>query len=138
MAVPGSYDWKSPERTLTGFRAQVASRRKSMHVIEVRALPMTAAVGSIEAYILASRGLSPLTQEVEFGLANRYRDDNDLDAARQLILSHLRLLISVARGYLGYWPNMADQSWAKAIHSYYGVLPYWDDHEWTGPHTGER
>ncbi|MBK7954669.1 MAG: RNA polymerase sigma factor RpoH [Candidatus Accumulibacter sp.] len=79
-----------------------------MQVIEGRALPMTAAVGSIEAYILASRGFSLLTQEVEFGLANRYRNDNDLEAARQLILSHLRLVISVARGYLGYGLPHAD------------------------------
>lgn len=49
-----------------------------------------------------------MTREEEFRLASRYRDDNDLDAARQLILSHLRLVISVARGYLSYGLPHAD------------------------------
>lgn len=49
-----------------------------------------------------------LTREDEFRLASRYRDDNDVDAARQLVVSHLRLVISVARGYLGYGLPHAD------------------------------
>jgi RNA polymerase sigma-32 factor len=62
---------------------------------------MAAAVGSIDAYIQAARQFALLTRDEEFLLASRYRGTNDLEAARQLILSHLRLVISIARGYLG-------------------------------------
>ncbi|MDR1162454.1 MAG: RNA polymerase sigma factor RpoH, partial [Candidatus Accumulibacter sp.] len=44
----------------------------------------------------------------EFRLAGRFREKNDLEAARQLVLSHLRLVISIARGYLGYGLPHAD------------------------------
>ena len=72
------------------------------------ALPATAAVGSIDAYIVAARQFSMLTRDEESRLASRYRDKNDLDAARQLIVSHLRLVVSIARGYLGYGLPHAD------------------------------
>jgi RNA polymerase sigma-32 factor len=49
-----------------------------------------------------------LSQEEEFDLATRFRNDNDLDAARQLVLSHLRVVVSVARGYAGYGLPQAD------------------------------
>ena len=65
------------------------------------ALPATAAVGSIDAYIVAARQFSMLTRDEESRLASRYRDKNDLDAARQLIVPHLRLVVSIARGYWG-------------------------------------
>ena len=72
------------------------------------ALPTISAVGSIDAYIQAARQVPMLTEEQEFGLATRFRDEGDLGAARQLILSHLRLVISVSRGYLGYGLPHAD------------------------------
>ncbi|WP_291993655.1 RNA polymerase sigma factor RpoH [Candidatus Accumulibacter sp. ACC003] len=72
------------------------------------ALPTISAVGSIDAYIQAARRIPMLTEEQEFGLATRFRDENDLDAARQLVLSHLRLVISISRGYLGYGLPHAD------------------------------
>ena len=72
------------------------------------ALPATAAVGSIDAYIVAERQFSMLTRDEESRLASRYQDKNDLDAARQLIVSHLRLVVSIARGYLGYGLPHAD------------------------------
>jgi RNA polymerase sigma-32 factor len=72
------------------------------------ALPATAAVGSIDAYIVAARQFSMLTRDEESRLASRYQDKNDLDAARQLIVSHLRLVVSIARGYLGYGLPHAD------------------------------
>lgn len=72
------------------------------------ALPTVSAVGSIDAYIQAARRLPLLTEEEEFSLASRFREENDLDAARQLVLSHLRLVISIARGYLGYGLPHAD------------------------------
>ena len=77
-------------------------------MIPALAIPTVPAVGDIEAYIQAARRFSLLTREEEFGLATRYRAENDLDAARQLTLSHLRLVVAVARGYLGYGLPHAD------------------------------
>ncbi len=70
--------------------------------------PSVYAVGSIDAYIQAVRQIPRLTEKQEFDLATRLRNENDLDAARQLVLSHLRLVISVSRGYLGYGIPHAD------------------------------
>ena len=66
------------------------------------------AVGNIDAYIQAAKQFPMLTEEEEFRLAKRLRDEGDLEAARQLVLSHLRLVISIARGYLGYGLPHAD------------------------------
>ncbi|GAB2887478.1 RNA polymerase sigma factor RpoH [Paralcaligenes sp. KSB-10] len=66
------------------------------------------ALGTIEAYISAVNRLPLLTQEQEVALGQRLRDDSDLDAARQLIISHLRLVVSVSRQYLGYGLAHAD------------------------------
>ncbi len=66
------------------------------------------ALGTIEAYISAVNRLPMLTQEQEASLGKRLRDDADLDAARQLITSHLRLVVSIARQYLGYGLAHAD------------------------------
>ncbi|MBI5436315.1 MAG: RNA polymerase sigma factor RpoH [Nitrosomonadales bacterium] len=72
------------------------------------ALPIPSAVGSLESYIQTVNRFPMLTQEEELGLATRFRQDNDLEAARQLIVSHLRLVVSVARGYAGYGLPQAD------------------------------
>ncbi len=72
------------------------------------AFPTVSAVGSIDAYIQAARQFPLLSEEEEFSLATRFRDEEDLDAARQLVLSHLRLVIAIARGYLGYGLPHAD------------------------------
>ena len=72
------------------------------------AFPTVSAVGSIDAYIQAVRQFPLLSEEEEFCLATRFREEEDLDAARQLILSHLRLVIAIARGYLGYGLSHAD------------------------------
>jgi len=66
------------------------------------------ALGTIEAYIGAVNRLPMLTQEQETDLAYRLRDKADLDAARQLVLSHLRLVVSISRQYLGYGLAHAD------------------------------
>ena len=63
-------------------------------------LPSTA--GSFETYIEAVSRFPLLTLEREQELARRYRDEDDLDAARELVLSHLRFVVKVARGYAGY------------------------------------
>ena len=72
------------------------------------AFPTISAVGNIDAYIAAAKRFPILTEEEEFRLATRFREEEDLEAARQLVLSHLRLVISIARGYLGYGLPHAD------------------------------
>jgi len=72
------------------------------------ALPMPSAVGNLDAYIQAANRFPMLSEAEEFSLARRFRDEEDLDAARQLVLSHLRLVVSIARGYLGYGLPHAD------------------------------
>ena len=70
--------------------------------------PVPSTAGSIEAYIQAANRVPMLSETEELSLARRFRQDDDLDAARQLVMSHLRLVISVARGYLGYGLPHAD------------------------------
>jgi len=64
--------------------------------------------GSLESYIQAANRVPLLSAEEEHSLGLRLREHNDLEAARTLILSHLRLVVSVARGYLGYGLPHAD------------------------------
>lgn len=71
-------------------------------------LGFSGALGNIDAYISAVNRLPMLTHEEEISLAKRLRDDNDLGAAQKLVLSHLRLVVSIARGYLGYGLPHAD------------------------------
>ena len=69
---------------------------------------MPSPVGNLDAYIRAVQHYPMLTEQEEQSLARRLRDQDDLDAARQLILSHLRLVVSTARQYLGYGLSHAD------------------------------
>lgn len=71
------------------------------------ALP-SVSVGSLENYISSVKGFPMLSHEEELDLATRFQRDNDLDAARKLVLSHLRVVVSVARGYVGYGLPQAD------------------------------
>lgn len=66
------------------------------------------ALGTIDAYISAVNRLPVLSADRETELGRRLRDQEDLGAARELILSHLRLVVSVARQYLGYGLPHAD------------------------------
>jgi len=59
-------------------------------------------LGNLDAYISAVNRLPMLSHEEEVSLATRLRNNNDLGAAQELVLSHLRLVVSIARGYLGY------------------------------------
>ena len=87
------------------------STRNSTALITARAdgaamaLP---AVGNLDAYISAVNRLPMLSAEHESDLARRFRDAGDLDAARELVMSHLRLVVSVSRQYLGYGLPHAD------------------------------
>ncbi len=65
-------------------------------------LVLAGPVGSLDAYIQAVGSVPVLSKEEEQALARRYHDDEDLDAARQLVLAHLRFVVHIAKGYLGY------------------------------------
>ncbi|HSS70362.1 MAG TPA: RNA polymerase sigma factor RpoH [Casimicrobiaceae bacterium] len=70
--------------------------------------PTPASLGSIDQYIQAVNRFPLLSAEQEVALGRRLRDHDDLDAARQLVLSHLRLVVAVSRNYLGYGLPQAD------------------------------
>ena len=71
-------------------------------------VPAPMAAGSLDAYIQSVNRFPILSAEEEKSLAERYRRDDDLEAARGLVMSHLRLVVAVARGYLGYGLPHAD------------------------------
>ncbi|VVE86384.1 RNA polymerase sigma factor RpoH [Pandoraea bronchicola] len=72
------------------------------------ALMLPGSLGNIDSYIQAVHRIPLLTAEEEQSLAKRLRESDDLEAARQLVLSHLRLVVSIARNYLGYGLPHAD------------------------------
>jgi RNA polymerase sigma-32 factor len=72
------------------------------------AFPTPASLGSLDHYIQAVNRFPLLSAEQEVALGRRLRDTNDLDAARQLVLSHLRLVVAISRNYLGYGLPQAD------------------------------
>jgi len=65
-------------------------------------------VGSLDSYIDRVSQIPVLSKDDEVALAVRFRSEADLDAARQLVLSHLRFVVHIARGYLGYGLPMGD------------------------------
>ncbi len=71
-------------------------------------LALAGPVGSFDAYVERVSLIPVLTREQEHELAERFRNDNDLAAARQLVLSHLRFVVHVARGYAGYGLPVSD------------------------------
>ena len=76
-----------------------------------KALELSLAVpsgGSLEAYLQAVHTIPMLSEDEERHLAERFRDHEDLEAARRLVLSHLRFVARVARGYSGYGLAQAD------------------------------
>ena len=76
------------------------------NALNLPAVPV--AVGNLESYIQAANRFPLLTEAEEVDLARRFRQDGDIEAAKGLVLSHLRLVVSVARGYLGYGLPHAD------------------------------
>ena len=72
------------------------------------AFPTPASLGSLDHYIQAVNRFPLLTAEQEVELGRRLQRDDDIDAARQLVLSHLRLVVAVSRKYLGYGLPQAD------------------------------
>jgi RNA polymerase sigma-32 factor len=71
-------------------------------------LPVLTATDSLEHYARAIKAYPLLTAEEEYSLAVKFKQENDLEAARKLIVSHLRLVASIARGYNGYGLPQAD------------------------------
>jgi RNA polymerase sigma-32 factor len=71
-------------------------------------LPIPSALGSLDAYIGAVHQIPVLSVEDEQALARRLRDHGDLEAAQELVLSHLRFVVHVARGYNGYGLPLGD------------------------------
>ncbi len=78
------------------------------HALVANSLPIPSPLGSLDAYIGAVHQIPVLTVDDEQTLARRYRDDDDLDAARELVHSHLRFVVHVARGYNGYGLPLGD------------------------------
>jgi RNA polymerase sigma-32 factor len=72
------------------------------------ALTLSGPVGSLEAYVERVSSIPMLGREEELALARRFREENDLEAARTLVLSHLRFVVHIARGYLGYGLPVGD------------------------------
>src|SRR5437773_2852556 len=67
-----------------------------------RTMSLPVPVGSLESYIQAVNRFPLLSFEEERSLARKFRSENDVEAARQLVLSHLRVVVAIARGYMGY------------------------------------
>src|SRR4029079_16933267 len=72
------------------------------------AFPTPASLGSLDHYIQAVNRFPLLTAEQETALGRALRESEDLDAARQLVMSHLRLVVAVSRNYMGYGLPQAD------------------------------
>jgi RNA polymerase sigma-32 factor len=67
-----------------------------------------AANGSMDAYVAYVNSIPMLTDQQEYEFAEKWRVEEDLEAARNLVLSHLRLVVSISRNYLGYGLPFAD------------------------------
>jgi len=77
-------------------------------MMNMMTLPVPSGSGSLESYIQAVNRFPLLTQEQETEYGRRLRDNDDVEAARHLVMSHLRLVVSIARGYVGYGLPQAD------------------------------
>ena len=71
-------------------------------------LTLKGPVGSLDAYIQAVGAIQVLSKEDEQALSHRFRDEEDLQAARELVMAHLRFVVHIAKGYTGYGLPLAD------------------------------
>jgi RNA polymerase sigma-32 factor len=76
--------------------------------LQKQELMLAGPVGSLDAYIQAVGSVPVLSKEDEQALANRFREEDDLDAARELVLAHLRFVVHIAKGYTGYGLPLSD------------------------------
>ncbi|MFQ5548900.1 MAG: RNA polymerase sigma factor RpoH [Woeseia sp.] len=65
-------------------------------------LALAGPLGSLDAYIQAVGAIPVLSREDEQALSRRFRDEDDLEAARELVMAHLRFVVHIAKGYTGY------------------------------------
>ena len=93
-------------------------------------LVLAGPVGSLDAYIQSVGAIPVLAKEDEQALANRFRENEDLDAARELVIAHLRFVVHIAKGYTGYGLPLNDliqegnvglMKAVKRFHPDYGV-----------------
>ena len=89
----------SQKPTASTMAAAIASTGA---VAQVNPWALVPPLGNLDAYISAANRLPMLTLEQEQEFSRSLREDNDLDAAGKLVLSHLRLVVSISRKYLGY------------------------------------
>lgn len=94
--------------TDTTLRSPLLSNSMNSTSMIANNLPVPSALGSLDAYIGAVYQIPVLAVEDEQALARRYRDQEDLSAARELVHSHLRFVVHVARGYMGYGLPLGD------------------------------
>src|SRR5690606_11554781 len=85
-----------------------ASNALVSNSLPVSALNALTPIGSLDAYIGAVHKIPVLSAEDEQALARRFHGEDDLDAARELVHSHLRFVVHVARGYNGYGLQLGD------------------------------
>jgi RNA polymerase sigma-32 factor len=78
------------------------------HALVANNLPIPTAIGTLDAYISTVNRIPVLSVEDEQALARQYQAEQDLESARKLVLSHLRFVVHVARGYNGYGLQLAD------------------------------
>jgi RNA polymerase sigma-32 factor len=76
--------------------------------LPINNLPTLGAIGSLDAYVSAVHQIPVLTLQEEQALATSFRNENDLDAAKKLVMSHLRFVVHVARSYNGYGLQVGD------------------------------
>lgn len=76
--------------------------------VSTRNLALAGPVGSLDAYIQAVGSIPVLSKEHEQMLARQFREEGDLDAARELVIAHLRFVVHIAKGYTGYGLPLAD------------------------------
>ncbi len=84
------------------------SKKRYFIMTNALALPTNLSVGTFDAYLNVVRQMPQLTVEQERELAIRFRDEGDLEAARELVMTNLRFVVHVARGYSGYGLSMPD------------------------------
>jgi len=93
---------------VTDTRSRTAESRALIPAASQALVMHPGSVGSIDAYIQMVNRVPLLTADEEVSLARKYRDTDDLDAAGRMVMSHLRLVVAVARNYLGYGLPHAD------------------------------
>lgn len=88
--------------TGTPLEHTAGGKAKEAQQMKKQAMALSVPVGSLDSYIQAVNRFPLLAPEEELRLARRFRSDGDVESARQLVLSHLRLVVAIARGYIGY------------------------------------